>query len=156
MENTAPTEPDTTTSTSTHPRARVSFVTELAERAILVPVGAGLILRETSSRPSRDWRPSTRRAPAWSASSSASKRGARARNRFERQVTRRRKRVEREMRHRRRGVERAVKQNRGRLEREVRQVRKDLEKQSGVVSARVGGITARVEELVSNAQGLMS
>jgi hypothetical protein len=39
--------------------------------------------------------------------------------------------------------------SRNRLEREVRSVRKDLEKQSGLV-------TARVERMVANAQGLMS
>ncbi len=157
MENATPTEPDTTTSTSTHPRARISFVTELAERAVLVPVGAGLILRDdiVSTVKGLATKYQTR-AGLERELKRFEKRGARARNRFERQVTRRRKRVEREMRHRRRGVERAVKQNRGRLEREVRQVRKDLEKQSGLVSVRVGGITARVEELVSNAQGLMS
>ncbi len=54
------------------------------------------------------------------------------------------------------GVERAVTRNRRHLEREVQQVRKNLDRRSGLVSARVGGITARVEELVSNAQGLMS
>ena len=42
------------------------------------------------------------------------------------------------------------------LEREVEQVRKDLKRQAGTISAHVGGITARVEKLVSNDQGLMS
>jgi hypothetical protein len=157
MQNTSPTEPDTTTRSSTHPKNRVNFVTELAERAVLVPVGAGLTLRDDMVSTVKGLATKYHtRAGLERELKRFEKRGVRARNRFERQVTRRRKRVEREMRHRRRGVERAVKQNRRRLEREVRQVRKDLEKQSGVISGRVGGITGRVEELVSHAQGLMS
>lgn len=157
MENTPPTEPGATTSTSTQPKTRVNFVTELAERAVLVPVGAGLTLRDdiVSTVKGLATKYQTR-AGLERELKRFEKRGVKARNRFERQLTRRRKRVEREMRHRRRGVERAVKQNRRRLEREVRQVRKDLEKQSGLIGARVGGITGRVEELVNHAQGLMS
>ena len=41
-----------------------------------------------------------------------------------------------------------MRQNRRRFEREVRSVRKDLERQSGLVGA-------RVEKLVSDAQGLI-
>ena len=76
------------------------------------------------------------------------KRGATARNRFERKVRRARTRFERELRQRRSLVERTMRQNRRRLKREVRSVRRDLEKQSGTVSA-------RVERLVANAQGLI-
>jgi len=143
--------------TSTHPKTTVNYVTELAERAVLVPVGAGLTLRDdlVSTVKGLATRYHTR-AGLERELKRFEKRGAGARKRFERRVTRRRKRVERELRQRRRGVERTVKQNRRRLEREVRQVRKDLEKQSTVIGARVGGVKARVEELVSNAQGSMS
>jgi hypothetical protein len=156
--DTTPSDPAaTTTSTSTYPRASVEFVTSLAERAVLVPVGAGLTLRDNlvSTVKGLATRYQTR-AGVERELRRFEKRGVKARNRFERQVTRRRKRVERELRQRRRGVERSVRQNRRRLEREVLQVRKDLEKQSGLIGARVGGITNRVEELISNAQGLMS
>ena len=76
------------------------------------------------------------------------RRGVTARNRFERQVRRSRVRFERQLRQRRSLVERTVRQNRRRFEREVRSVRKDLGKQSGMVSA-------RMEKLVSDAQGLI-
>ena len=158
-DNTAsdPTQADSAASTSTRPKAAVNFVTELAERAVLVPVGAGLTIRDdiVSTVKGLATKYHTR-AGIERELKRFEKRGAKARKRVERQVTRRRKRVERDLRQRRRGVERTVKQNRSRLEREVTQVRKDLEKQSGQLSARVGGITARVEELVSHAQGLMS
>jgi hypothetical protein len=76
------------------------------------------------------------------------RRGVTARNRFERQVRRARTRVEREMRQRRSLVEGTMRQNRRRLNRELSSVRSDFEKRSGAVSA-------RVERLVSNAQGLI-
>jgi predicted nucleic acid-binding Zn-ribbon protein len=76
------------------------------------------------------------------------RRGSTARNRFERQVRRTRTRFERQLRQRRSLVEKTIKQNRRRVEREVKSVRKDLQKQSGVVSA-------RVEKIVSDAQGLI-
>jgi hypothetical protein len=76
------------------------------------------------------------------------RRGATARNRFERQVRRARTKFERELRQRRSLVEKTMRQNRRRLNREISSVRKDFGKQSGAVSA-------RVERLVSNAQGLI-
>ena len=84
----------------------------------------------TSSRPSRDSRPSTAPAGVERELKRYERRGATARNRLERQVRRTRTKFERELRQRRTRVERTVKQNRRRLEREVRPVRKDLEKQS--------------------------
>ena len=68
---------------------------------------------------------------------------------IERQVRRTRAKFERELRQRRTTVQRNVKQNRRQFERQVKSVRKDFEKQSGVV-------TARVDKLVSDAQGLIS
>jgi len=152
-----PTAAATAAGSSTRPKAPVNFVTELAERAVLVPVGAGLTIRDdiVSTVKGLATKYQTR-AGLERELKRFEKRGVKVRKRVERQMTRRRKRVERELRQRRRGVERTVKHNRSRLEREVKQVRKDLEKQSGQISARVGGITTRVEELVSHAQGLMS
>jgi hypothetical protein len=77
------------------------------------------------------------------------KRGVTARNRFEHNVRRARTRFERELRQRRSLVEKTMHQNRRRLTRELSSVRRDFEKQSGAVSA-------RVERLVTNAQGLIS
>jgi hypothetical protein len=121
----------------------------IAERAVLVPVGASLVARDnlvstvnglvskygTRTNFERELKRYERR-------------GATARNRLERQVRRARTRVERDLRQRRSLVERTMRQNRRRLNREITSVRRDLEKQSGAV-------TARVERLVSDAQGLL-
>jgi hypothetical protein len=137
----------TQTTTSTQPKTPVEQVQVLAERVVLVPVGASLLARDNLVATVKDL--STRyrtRTGLERELKRYERRGATARNRFERQVRRTRARVERELRQRRRGVERTLKQNRRRFEREVRSVRRDLEKQSGT-------LTARVEKLVSDAQG---
>jgi hypothetical protein len=137
------------TSTSTQPKTRVENAQMIAERAVLVPVGASLLARDnlvstvkglaskygTRTNFERELKRYERR-------------GATARNRFERQVRRARTRVERQMRQRRSLVERTMRQNRRRVNREITSVRRDLGKQSGAVSA-------RVERLVANAQGLL-
>jgi hypothetical protein len=122
----------------------------LAERAVLVPVGAGLLARDNLVSTVRGLATKYRTRTGFERELKRfERRGATARNRFERQVRRTRTRFERQLRQRRSLVERTLKQNRRRVEREVRSVRKDLEKQSGIVSA-------RVEKLVSDAQGLIS
>jgi hypothetical protein len=130
------------TTTSTQPKTPVGQAQQIAERAVLVPVGASLVARDnlvstvkglaTKYRTRTGFERELRRYE---------RRGATARNRFERQVRRTRTKVERELRQRRSRLERTVRQNRRRLEREVRAVRKDFERQSGVV-------TSRVEKLV--------
>ena len=137
---------ETSTRTSTQPKTPVEQAQELAERVVLVPVGASLLARDnlvssvkglaTKYRTRDGLERELRRYQ---------RRGATARNRFERQVRKTRTRVERELRHRRSRVERTVKQNRRSLERQVRSVRKDFEKQSGVVGA-------QLEKLVADAQ----
>jgi hypothetical protein len=135
------------TSTSTTPIQQAGV---LAERAVLVPVGATLLARDNLVSTARDLasRYSTR-TKVEQEIRRYERRGSTARNRFERQVRRTRTRFERQLRQRRNLVQRTIKQNRRRVEREVRSVRRDLEKQSGVV-------TARVEKLVSDAQGLIA
>ena len=114
----------------------------LAERAVLVPVGASLLARDNLVSTVKGFATKYRtRAGLERELKRYERRGATARNRFERQVRKTRTRFERELRQRRTRVERTVKQNRRRLEREVRSVRKDLEKQSEQ--------SARVEKLVS-------
>jgi hypothetical protein len=138
------------TSTSTQPRTPVEQVQAIAQRAVLVPVGASLLARDNLVSTVRGLATKYRtRAGLERELKRYERRGASARNRFERQVRRTRTRFERELRQRRSNVERTVRQNRRRFEREVRSVRKDLEKQSGVVGA-------RVERLVSGAQGLIN
>jgi hypothetical protein len=118
----------------------------LAERAVLVPVGASLLARDNLVATVKDLTARYRtRTGIERELKRYERRGVTARTRFERQVRRTRARVERELRQRRRGVERTLRQNRRRVEREVRSVRRDLEKQSGTLSA-------RVEKLVSDAQ----
>jgi hypothetical protein len=128
----------------------IALVSEYAERAALVPVGASLLVRDNLVSTVRDLGTKYQtRASIERELKRYERRGSTARNRFERQVRRSRTNLERQLRQRRNQVQRTVKQNRRRVEREVKSVRKDLEKQSGIVGA-------RVEKLVSDAQGLLS
>ncbi len=132
--------------TSTQPKTQVEQIQQIAERAVLVPVGATIVARENLVSTVKGLATKYRtRASIERELKRYERRGATARNRFERQVRKTRTRFERELRQRRSRVERTVKQNRRRLEREVRAVRKDFEKQSTVV-------TNRAQKLVSNAQ----
>jgi hypothetical protein len=140
-------KPATSTyATSTQPKTRVEQVQQIAERAVLVPVGVGLVARDDIVSTVRGISSKYRtRAGVERELKRFERRGATARNRFERQVRRTRTKFERELRQRRARVQRTVKQNRRRLEREVRSVRRDLEKQSETLST-------RVEKLVADAQ----
>ena len=117
---------------------------------MLVPVGASLLARDNLVSTVKGFATKYRTRTSFERELKRyERRGVTARNRFERQVRRTRTRVERELRQRRSLVERTMRQNRRRLNREIPSVRRDLEKQSGAVSA-------RVERLVSDAQGLLS
>ena len=135
------------TTTSTAPRTRVGQAQQIAERAVLVPVGASLLAQENLVSTVRGLATKYRtRAGVEREFKRYERRGATARNRFERQVSKTRTRFERELRHRRTSVERTIKQNRRRLEREVRSVRKDP---AGTVSARAAQLIANAQELIS-------
>ena len=135
-------KPAASTTTSTQPKTPVEQVQQIAERAVLVPVGASLLAGDNLVSTVKGLATKYRtRTSLERELKRYERRGATARNRFERQVRKTRTRVERELRQRRNRVERNVKQNRRRLEREVRNVRRDFERQSGVV-------TSRVEKLV--------
>src|SRR5205085_1914310 len=141
--------PTRATTTSTQPKTPIEQVGQIAERAVLVPVGASLLVRDNLVSTVRGLVTKYRtRAGFERELKRYERRGASARNRFERQVRRTRTRFEREMRQRQNGLQRSVKQNRRRVEREVRSVRRDLEKQSGMLGS-------RVEKLVTDAQGLI-
>src|SRR3954462_9860432 len=112
----------------------VERVTEYAEKAVLVPVGAALIARDnvistvqdlttTYSTPEKAQRELRR----------FERRGTTARNRLEREVQKTRTRLEPELRQRRTRAQRLVKRNRTQVERGLKQRRKDLD----LVSARV-------------------
>jgi hypothetical protein len=129
--------------TSTQPKRRVEQAQELAERAVLVPVGASLLAQENFVSTVRGLATKYRTKTSVERELKRyERRGATARNRFERQVRRTRTKFERELRQRRNRVERTVKQNRRRVEREIVSVRKDLQS---------GKVPSRVEKLVSDA-----
>src|SRR5438067_189439 len=127
-----PAKSTTTNTTSTLPKTRVEQVQQIAERAVLVPVGASLLARENLVSTVTGLVSKYRtRAGVERELKRYERRGATARNRFEREVRKTRTRVERELRQRRTRVERSVKQNRRSFERQVRSVRKDLESRIG-------------------------
>jgi len=137
------------TTSSTQPKTRVAHAQVVAERVVLVPVGASLLARDNLVSTVKGLASRYRTRTNFERELKRyERRGAAARNRFERQVRRARTRVEREMRQRRSLVERTMRQNRRRIDREITSVKRDLGKQSGAVSA-------RVERLVTNAQGLL-
>jgi hypothetical protein len=140
------------TTNSTQPKTPVEQAQEIAERAVLVPVGASLLARDNLVSTVKGLATKYRtRASLERELKRYERRGATARNRFERQVRRTRTRFERELRQRRSRMERTVKQNRRRLEREVRSVRKDLEKQSEFVGARIEKLVANAQERLTSA-----
>ena len=135
---------------TTQPKTPVEVVQQAAERAVLVPVGASLLARDNLISTVRDLVTRYRtRSGVERELRRYERRGVTARNRFERQARRSRTRFERQLRQRRNLVDRTVRQNQRRFRREVRSVRRDIGRQSGFVSA-------RVEKLVSDAQGLIN
>ena len=137
------------TTRTTAPQGRVGQAQQIAERAVLVPVGASLLAQENVVSTVRGLATRYRtRAGVERELKRYERRGATARNRFERQVSKSRTRFERELRHRRTSIQRSVKQNRQRLEREVRSVRKDP---AGTVTARAARLVANAQELIRSA-----
>jgi hypothetical protein len=138
-----------TTTTSTQPKTQVQQAQEIAERVVLVPVGASLLARDNLVSTVKGFTTKYRtRAGVERELKRYERRGVTARNRFERQVRKTRTRFERELRQRRTRVERTVKQNRRRLERDLKSVRRDLGKQSNQISARVEKLVSDVQELL--------
>jgi hypothetical protein len=132
--------------TSTQPKTRVEQAQTLAERAVLVPVGASLVARDNLVATVKDLTTKYRtRTGLERELKRYERRGVTARNRFERQMVRQmrrtRTRVERELRLRRNRVQRTFKQNRRRFEREVRSVRRDLEKAVSDASDRLPAVS---------------
>ena len=114
-----------------------------------MPVGAGLIVRDNLVSTVKGFTTKYRTRVGFERELKRyERRGVSARNHLERQARRTRTRFERELRQRRSLVERTMRQNRRLLNRELSSVRRDFEKQSGTVSA-------RVDRLVANAQGLI-
>jgi hypothetical protein len=129
----------------------VTQVQQVAERVVLVPVGASLLARDNlvSTVKGLTTKFGTR-ASVERELKRYERRGASARNRFERQVRRTRTKFERELRQRRNRVEKTVQQNRRRMERDLRTVRRDVEKQTGVVGARVEKLVAEAQDRLTS------
>jgi len=145
-------KPSASTTTSTQPKTAVEQVQVYAERAVLVPVGASLLVRDNLVSTAKGLATRYRTRSSFERELKRyERRGVTARNRFERQVRKARTRFERELRQRRSRVERTVKQNRRRFEREVRSVRRDFEKQGGVVSARAQKLVSEAQDRISSA-----
>jgi hypothetical protein len=106
----------------------VDRAVEYAEKAVLVPVGAALIARETVVSTVEGIRSNySTQAKAEAQLRRFERRGTTARNRVEREVKKTRTRVERELRQRRTRAQRLLKQNRTRVEREVKSRQKNLD-----------------------------
>jgi hypothetical protein len=129
-------------------------VQEYAERAVLIPVGAALVVRDTAIAAVNDLVESvSTRDRAERQLKRFERRGATARNRVERQVRKTRTRAERTLRQRRTRVERELRQRRTRLERGLRNsnaTAKNVQSQVELVSTQVEnavqtGITAGTE-----------
>ena len=132
----------------------VDRVQEYAERAVLIPVGAALVARDTAIAAVNELAESvSTRERAERQLKRFERRGATARNRAERQVRKARTRVERTLRRRRTRVERELRQRRTRLQRGLRTTSfstKNVQSQVELVSAQVEnavqtGITAGTE-----------
>ena len=109
-------KPAPASTTSTQPKTPVEQAQEIAERAVLVPFGASLLVGDNLVSTARGLATKYRtRSGLERELRRYERRGATARNRFERQVRRTRTKFERQLRQRRSRVERTVRQNRRRL-----------------------------------------
>jgi hypothetical protein len=137
-------KPAAAAATSNEPRTPIEQVQYLAERALLIQVGAGLVARDSLVSTVRSLSGSRTRAVLGRELVRYERRGATARTRLEHEVGTTRRRVERDLRQRRSRLERSVQESRRRFERELGSVRRDLGKRS-----------EQVTKLVGNAQGLI-
>ena len=121
------------TSSSTRPATRAARAQQLAERAVLIPVGAALEARDRVAGTVEGIVTTTRSRRALERQLKRfERRGGRARTRLEREVRRTRTQLERRTRTARRG-----------FERQGAQARRNLD-------ANVEGLTTRVEKVVQN------
>ena len=138
-------------------RTPVQRAQDLAERSVLVPVGAALVARDRviesvteAVKPYRSRESAQRRIER--DLRRFERRGTTARNRAERQLKRTRTRVERELRQRRSAVQRVLKRNRGRVEREARTLRRDIRRQSRIAQTRVDDAVSAGQRAVADVQ----
>jgi hypothetical protein len=116
----------------------VDRVTEYAERAVLIPVGAALVARDNVISTVEGLRTSlSSRERAEQELAAQRKRIGTDLKRFERRGRTERNRVERRVKKARTRVERELRQRRTRVEREIRSNRKDVSAQADLLGARV-------------------
>ena len=116
----------------------VDRVTEYAERAVLIPVGAALVARDNVISTVEGLRTSlTSREKAEKELAARRKRLQADIKRFERRGRTERNRVERQVKKARTRVERELRQRRTRVEREIRSTSKDVSAQADLLGARV-------------------
>jgi hypothetical protein len=119
----------------------VDRVQEYAERAVLIPVGAALVVRDNVIATVDELRTSlATREKAEKELAAQRKRLESDLKRFERRGRTERNRVERRVKKARTRVERELRQRRTRVEREIRSTRKDFGAQADVLGARVENI----------------
>jgi hypothetical protein len=132
----------------------VSIVRESAERAVDIPVGAVLTVRDRVTEAVEPWTSSTARdrelkslrTQVTRELNKFERRGGQARRQAKQRVLSNRTRVERELKSRRREAEKAVKQNRAKVEKAVKENRARFEEQvkkaQSVVQERVSSPSA--------------
>jgi hypothetical protein len=119
----------------------VDRVTEYAERAVLIPVGAALVARDSVVSTVEQLRTNlATREQAEKELAAQRKRLEADLKRFERRGRTERNRVERRVKKTRTRVERLLRQRRTRVERDIRSTRKDVGAQADLLGARVENI----------------
>jgi len=135
-------------------RNRVQLVQDIAERAVLVQVGAALEARDAVvGTVGSIADTATNRTHAERQLKKFERRGATARTQLERELRKTRTRVQRELRQRRQRLERTVKRNRTKLEREVKSARRDVEKQGRELQK---NLTANLDRVTAEAQNVFT
>jgi hypothetical protein len=147
----------TTAKTAKTSVPQVEAALATVEKAILVPVGVTLLVRDDVVSTVKDIA-GKYQAPGGLEKELKryEKRGATARTRLERQVRKQRTKVEQDLRQRRAQFEVAIKDNRKLVETNIASFRKDLEKQSALVGEQLEKLVSSAQELATNAQGLIS
>ena len=126
-------------------RNYVEALATQAERAVLIPVGAALVARDSVIETAKGFQTRTgleRELRRFE------RRGNTARNRTLREFKRTRTRVERELRKRRTQATRLVKRNRRQVEQQVKRARRDFERNANNLQTNADKLRERVQEQV--------
>ena len=127
-------------------RTYVEALATQAERAVLIPVGAALIARDSMLETAKGFQTRTgieRELKRFE------RRGNTARNRALREFKRTRTQIERELRQRRTQATRLVKRNRRQVEQQVKRTRRDFERNANNLQTGAEKLVERVQEQVT-------